>query len=106
MATHEADPGIEEGYADAENESVFTDSEEEEGELKIGRRDFASDDEGEAEPGELHHDQPAAGDLPHHSMTRMQQASVASIQTAPIARAAVGVKWMPGRRQFSDRAAS
>ena len=92
MATHEADPVNEEGYADAENESVFTDSEEEEGELKIGRRDFASDDEGEADPGELHHDQAAAGDVARDSMRRIKQASVASTHPAPIPRAAVGVK--------------
>ena len=79
MATHGADAGNEEGYADAENESVFTDSEEEEGELKIGRRDFASDDEGEADVGELHHDHAAAGDVTHEFMGWLKQASVRSI---------------------------
>lgn len=60
MATAKPDPTKEDEAADADNESVFTDSEEEEGELRIGRRDVASDDEGEAEEGEVQGDQLAA----------------------------------------------
>ena len=65
MASTKVDPPKAQESADADDESVFTDSEEEEGELQLGRRDVASDDEGEAEEGELRGDQAAsAGD--HH----------------------------------------
>ena len=65
MATAKADPAQAHDAADADDESVFTDSEEEEGELHIGRRDVASDDEGEAEEGEIRSDQALAGVLLH-----------------------------------------
>ncbi|CAL5223358.1 g5862 [Coccomyxa viridis] len=60
MASTKADPAKEQEPADADDESVFTDSEEEEGELQLGRRDVASDDEGDAEEGEIRGAQAAA----------------------------------------------
>lgn len=66
MASTTADPAKEQEPADADDESVFTDSEEEEGELQLGRRDVASDDEGDAEEGEIRGAQAAASAGAHH----------------------------------------
>ena len=60
MASTKVDPAKEQESADADDESVFTDSEEDEGELHLGRRDAASDDEGEAEESEIRGDQAAS----------------------------------------------
>lgn len=67
MASTKVDPAHGQEVAEAEDDgSIFTDSEEEEGELHIGRRDVASDDEGEAEEGEIRGDPAAAGVCLHH----------------------------------------
>lgn len=66
MASTKADPAQEQEPADADDESVFTDSEEEEGEIQLGRRDVASDDEGDAEEGEIPGAQAAASAGAHH----------------------------------------
>ena len=70
MATQKGDPAKEGKVADAEEEEeeFFTDSEEEEGELLVGRRDVASDDEGEAEEGEIQDGHAAAGTSHHHTL--------------------------------------
>lgn len=69
MATQKGDPAKEGEVADAEEEEqFFTDSEEEDGELLVGRRDVASDDEGEAEEGEIQDGHAAAGTSHHHSL--------------------------------------
>jgi hypothetical protein len=62
MATQKSDPDKEGKVADADEEDeFFTDSEEGEGELLVGRRDVASDDEGEADEGEIQDGHAAAG---------------------------------------------
>ena len=72
MASTKVDSAHGQEVAEAEDDdSVFTDSEEEEGELHIGRRDVASDDEGEAEEGEIRGDPAAAGACLHHVEIRV-----------------------------------
>ena len=66
MASTKADPAKDQEPADADDESVFTDSEEEEGEIQLGRRDVASDDEGDAEEGEIPGAPAAASAGAHH----------------------------------------
>jgi hypothetical protein len=71
MATQKDNPAKEGEVADAEEEEFFTDSEEEDGELLVGRRDVASDDEGEAEEGEIQDGHAAAGISHRHSLQGM-----------------------------------
>ena len=71
MATQKGNPAKEGEVADAEEEEFFTDSEEEDGELLVGRRDVASDDEGEAEEGEIQDGHAAAGISHRHSLQGM-----------------------------------